>query len=127
MNSWGGQRPGAGRPKGSKNQRTEAVEEMLERVDCNPILGLAYVANNDKEALGIEDDVPIALRAKAYADLAQYIAPKRLATELLQVDARQQSLQIGLPATEQGAALARKLSAGNTEFLLEDDSESIRE
>ena len=82
MNNWGGRRDGAGRPKGSKNRKTLEVEETLEKLGCDPIAGLAFIATNDREALGLAEDVPIALRARAYADLAGYVAPKRRATEV---------------------------------------------
>ena len=80
--NWGGRRQGAGRPSGSKNKRTEATEAMLERLGCNPIEGMALIANNDKEALGITEDVPIALRARMYEALAPYIAPRLRTSEV---------------------------------------------
>jgi hypothetical protein len=84
MSNWGGKRPGAGRPKGSKGKRTERVEELLERIGCDPIEGMALIASNDAEALGLADGetIPITLRAKMYSELAPYVAPKRRATEL---------------------------------------------
>ncbi len=72
----GGARPGAGRPKGSRNKRTEDIEDMLERLGCNPLEVLAMIAINDKASLGEEKDIPIALRQKAASDLMPYIAPK---------------------------------------------------
>ena len=82
MGKRGGKRPGAGRPQGSRNKRTEAVEELLERVGCNPIEGMAMIAINNKAALGITEDVPITLRARMYEALAPYTAPKMKSTEL---------------------------------------------
>ena len=79
---WGGKRAGAGRPPGSKNRRTLAVEQTLERLGCDPIEGLALIANNDKERLGLEQDIPIALRAKCFSELAPYIAPRMKASEI---------------------------------------------
>ena len=72
----GGDRPGAGRPRGSRNKRTEDIEEMLERLGCNPLEVLAMIAINDKGGLGEEKDIAIALRQKAASDLMPYIAPK---------------------------------------------------
>ena len=82
--NWGGKRPGAGRPKGSENKATVGVRELLERIGCDPIEGMARVAMNDTEALGLADGetIPITLRAKMYSELAPYVAPKRRATEL---------------------------------------------
>jgi hypothetical protein len=40
----GGAREGAGRGKGSKGKRTLAVEETLERLNCDPIEGMALIA-----------------------------------------------------------------------------------
>ena len=84
MSNWGGKRPGAGRPKGAKNKRTERVEELLERIGCDPIEGLARVAMNDIEWLDLPEGetISITLRAKMFEALAPYVAPKRRATEL---------------------------------------------
>ena len=75
-NAWGGKRPRAGRPKGRRGRRTEAVEELLARLNCNPIQGMAMIACNHKKALGITEDIPITLRAKMYEALAPYLQPK---------------------------------------------------
>ena len=40
------------------------------------------IANNDIEGLGLDESVPITLRAKAFSDLAQYIAPRRRASDI---------------------------------------------
>ncbi len=82
QHNWGGKRQGAGRPSGSKNRRTEATESILARLSCDPIEGMALIANNDKEALGITEDVPIALRARMYEALAPYIAPRLRTSEV---------------------------------------------
>lgn len=70
MSNWGGKRSGAGRPKGSENKATVQVKEVLEQTGCDPVQGMAWVAMNDIEALGLEEAVPITLRAKMYAELA---------------------------------------------------------
>ena len=75
-NGRGGGRRGTGRPKGSRNKRTEDIEQMLERLGCNPLEVLAMIAINDKDGLGEEQDISIALRQKAASDLMPYIAPK---------------------------------------------------
>ena len=82
--NWGGKRPRAGRPKGSENKATVEVREALERTGCDPIEGMARVAMNDAEALGLPEGetIPITLRARMFEALAQYVAPKRRSTEL---------------------------------------------
>jgi hypothetical protein len=82
QHNWGGRREGAGRPSGSKNRRTEATESILARLDCDPIEGMALIATNNREALGITEDVPIALRARMYEALAPYIAPRLRTSEV---------------------------------------------
>lgn len=83
--SRGGARKGAGRPKGSKNQRTQAVEEMLSGMGCSPIEALARIAMMaEEDAQGAEpaDRLPHMNLAKdCYKELAQYVAPKRKAVE----------------------------------------------
>lgn len=50
------------------------VAEQLRELDCDPIAGMAKLAR--------DDTVPIALRARMFADLANYAAPRRKAVEL---------------------------------------------
>ena len=63
-----------GRPKGSKNKATLEVERTLGELGCDPISAMAVIAMNKKNDLN--------LRANMYKELAQYIAPKRKATEI---------------------------------------------
>ena len=97
--NWGGKRPGAGRPKGSKGKRTERVEELLERVGCDPIEGMARVAMNDAEWLALPEGetISITLRAKMFEALAPYVAPKRRATELTIDQGEEQHVIMQLP------------------------------
>ena len=37
--------PGSGRKAGTPNKRTEAIQEMLDRVGCNPLEGLALISS----------------------------------------------------------------------------------
>lgn len=69
----GGKREGAGRPQGSPNKRTLEVAERLAKLGCDPITGMARIAMNRRN--------PIELRGRMFAELAQYIAPKRRAIE----------------------------------------------
>ena len=65
--------PGSGRKKGTRNKITQEVAERLEELGCDPIAGMALLAadhNNSPE-----------LRGRMYAELAQYLYPKRKAVE----------------------------------------------
>jgi hypothetical protein len=64
---------GQGRPKGALNKRTRAVADLLAEMDCDPIAGMARIATDESN--------PIELRARMFAELAQYVAPKRKAVE----------------------------------------------
>lgn len=63
-----------GRQKGTPNRQTVDVAAKLDALGCDPITGMATIAM-DKTA-------DLDLRAKMYAELAQYIAPKRKALDL---------------------------------------------
>lgn len=67
-----------GRPKGVPNKRTLEIQERLEAMGCDPLTGLAEIAQQlktTKTAAGLK------LRAWCLAELAQYVAPKRKAVE----------------------------------------------
>jgi hypothetical protein len=63
-----------GRVAGTPNRKTQEVTELLESLGCNPIEGMARIAMN--EAHSPE------LRGRMYAELAQYVAPKRKSVEM---------------------------------------------
>jgi hypothetical protein len=72
----GGSKPGerrGGRQRGAPNKRTLDVIQRLAALRCDPITGMARIALNKKN--------PVELRAKMFAELAQYVAPKRKALE----------------------------------------------
>lgn len=69
----GGYRPGAGRKPGSMNKKTADVVEKLAQLKFDPIEAMARIAMNKKATLE--------LRGRMAAELAQYVAPKRRATE----------------------------------------------
>lgn len=69
----GGKRPGAGRPKGSPNKATLEIEQRLADLECDPIKGMATIAANAEASLE--------LRGRMFAELAQYLYPKRKAVE----------------------------------------------
>ena len=81
-----GSKPGehrGGRTKGTPNKATQEVQARLEELECDPIEGMVRIARSaEKRGDG-------ALAGQMYKELAQYIAPKRRATEL--------SGEIGLP------------------------------
>ena len=68
-----GERRG-GRKAGTPNRRTVELAERLQQLGCDPIEGMARLAMN--EELSPE------LRGRMYAELAQYVFPKRRAAEL---------------------------------------------
>ena len=74
MSSKGGARPGAGRPKGLPNKRTKEIAERLAELDCDPIEGMAMIAN--------DTTLDHSLRLQAFKELAQYVAPKRKSVDI---------------------------------------------
>jgi hypothetical protein len=65
-----------GRKKGTPNKKTSSVQEKLDRLGCDPIEGMAIIANRAMA----EGDLPLA--GSMYKELAQYVAPKRKTVEL---------------------------------------------
>src|SRR3954453_4593883 len=65
--------PGPGRPAGSQNKRSLAVEAKLAELGCDPITAMALLA--------MDETVAIELRIKLYCELAGYVAPKLKAIE----------------------------------------------
>ena len=64
-----------GRSRGTPNKRTQDVMEKLDELGCDPIEGMARIAQQ-AEADGDKN-----LAAQMYKELAPYIAPKRKAIE----------------------------------------------
>lgn len=62
-----------GRVKGSVNKSTRDVTTRLADLNCDPIEGMARIALNEQN--------PPELRGRMFAELAQYVAPKRKAVE----------------------------------------------
>jgi len=72
----GGSKPGerrGGREAGTPNKSTADLKERLAALGCDPIEGMARIAMNRR--------VPVAVRARCFAELAQYVYPKRKAIE----------------------------------------------
>lgn len=65
-----------GRKKGTPNKKTKEVIERLKELNCDPIEGMAKIAQT---ALDSDD---LALAGQMYKELAQYVAPKRKAMEV---------------------------------------------
>ena len=62
-----------GRVAGTPNRRTVEVMDRLEALGCDPIEGMARIA--------MDTTVPVEVRARMFAELAGYVAPKRKAVE----------------------------------------------
>ena len=62
-----------GRLAGTPNRRTVEVIERLEVLGCDPIEGMALIA--------MDATTPIEVRARMFAELAGYVAPKRKAVD----------------------------------------------
>ena len=67
--------PGPGRPRGSKNRFTLAVEQRLAERGVDPITFLADIVLNEDGAWTADH------RLRAAIELASYVAPKRKAIE----------------------------------------------
>ena len=87
--------------------------EKLEALGCDPIEGMAKIAMNKKQKLGVRKDVPIELRAQMYRELAQYVAPKRKATENATEIENQdpRCVQVGDAREKLAALLSRHVAA----------------
>jgi hypothetical protein len=84
-----GQKTG-GRKKGTPNRRTAEVVERLAALDCDPLAGMAALAMDEVNAPE--------LRGRMYAELAQYLYPKRRAIESAPEEKQQVIFQIGIEA-----------------------------
>jgi len=63
-----------GRRAGTPNKKTREVTELLRSLNCDPIEGMVRIAQDERCSLE--------LRGRMFSDLAQYVYPKRRATEL---------------------------------------------
>lgn len=63
-----------GRTKGRPNKKTEQLVQKLAGIGCDPVEGMAIIA--------MDENNPPELRGRMYAELAQYLYPKRKATEI---------------------------------------------
>jgi hypothetical protein len=68
-----------GRVAGTPNRKTQEISDLLESLGCDPIKGMAKIAMDPKHTPE--------LRGRMFAELAQYIYPKRKAFDARLVDA----------------------------------------
>src|SRR5271163_4369785 len=61
-------------------EQPETVADRLRRLDCDPITGMAKLAQ--------DETVPTMLRARMFAELAHYIAPRAKAVDLTGADGK---------------------------------------
>lgn len=63
-----------GRQRGTPNKRTLEIQELLARLNCDPIACMAQIAADERN--------PVELRARMLAELARYSYPRRTTVEL---------------------------------------------
>lgn len=99
-----------GRVAGTPNRRTKEVREMLDSLGCDPIEGVARIAENPRNSAE--------LRGRMYAELAQYIYSKRKALDHVMSAADQQNLNIRIVRLEapdqRGVDPQRVIDVGRT-------------
>jgi hypothetical protein len=78
-----------GRTAGTPNRRTTDVIERLNRLGCDPIEGMARIAMDASNAPE--------LRGRMFAELAQYVAPKRRALDVGTVESAPVVIRLGIP------------------------------
>jgi hypothetical protein len=80
-----------GRTKGTPNRKASDITAILDGLNCNPIEGLARIANGEELLCGVSTMAgfvevkhrpTFAQRLKAYTELAEYVAAKRKAVEV---------------------------------------------
>lgn len=71
-----GQKKTGGRVKGVPNKATQDVIDKLKELNCDPIEGLARIAQMAM------DEADLKTAKDAYKELAQYVVPKRKAIEI---------------------------------------------
>lgn len=62
-----------GKKSGTHNKITRDVAALLDKLNCNPLEGLATIA--------VDKDVEMPIRARCYAELAKYVHPQLKAIE----------------------------------------------
>jgi hypothetical protein len=77
-----------GRLRGTLNRRTMDIHALLAKMGCDPIEGMARIA--------MDCSNPVEIRARMYAELAQYVAPKRKAVQVEASVANRVTFNIGI-------------------------------
>lgn len=77
-----------GRTRGTPNRRTQDVQSLLASLGCDPIEGMARIAMDPRH--------PVEVRARMYAELAGYVAPKRKAIQMEAADFNRVVFNIGI-------------------------------
>lgn len=89
-------RPGTpktgGRKAGTPNKIKASATELLNEIGFDPLRGMAVLAK--------DDSVPVAIRSRMLAELAQYVYPKRRSVELSGVDGSAIEIDHGSSALE---------------------------
>lgn len=112
-----------GRPRGSVGKRTLDAQKRLEELGCDPLKALAQIVNNltpeglpyySKKITRTGDVLEVAgydaeVRARAAAELASYLYPKRKAIEHSGETDNNFSVEIVIDA-EAAAAHAKKIA-----------------
>ncbi len=78
-----------GRVRGTPNKKTVEVIEKLQLLGCDPLAGMAQLAMDPSNSPE--------LRGRMYAELAQYVAPKRKALEMAAEHQETVVFQLGIP------------------------------
>ena len=95
----GGLRAGAGRPKGTPNVKTVKRKEFFQRLGCDPIAGMAFIAMNKVKCHRCKHlDTPVedchlcfgtgwehanlSVRSRVFSELASFMYPKLSAQKI---------------------------------------------
>ena len=89
-----------GRKVGTPNKASQQIVEKLEALGCDPIEGMAHIA--------MDTFNPLEIRARMYAELAQYVAPKRKSVEIDTGEKERIVFNIGIPVRHQVDATLEK-------------------
>ena len=92
-----------GRKVGTPNKASQQIVEKLKALGCDPIEGMAHIA--------MDTFNPLEIRARMYAELAQYVAPKRKSVEIDTGKNERIVFNIGIPVRHQVVDALEKFPA----------------
>lgn len=78
-----------GRVAGTPNKRTQDLQDRLEALGVDPVMGLALIAK--------DESAPLELRARVQMELMAYLYPKRKALDVSSSEQQSISISIGIP------------------------------